>query len=482
MTNRVDVQYFSQTMLWGQPVHEQVMVAQDIIKLIPSDVVTILDAGCGNGAVTNDLSKSWDVLGCDISEAALKNVSAPSVVADLCNLPFNDACFDLVLASDVIEHLPDEIYRQALKELARLSKKYVLIAVPYREILEAAQVTCPACGCRYHAHLHQRIYTEDDLDGLLGAEFSTERMLLSGEHWKYSAPSLVSAYRELTGLDYPFENAVCPSCSTRRGSRTEEASALQIGRKIDALQAMQTFYDFEPLPYRSEIIALYCKDGQGGARISPEIPSKSDSVNQLEVACLPLLKDPINYPDREYSVITAGEEKLIFLKKSPKVIEIIKGSLAGLDFYSFINQCYFPAQKLTDNLYSIDRIAFGISGFLIKLKESTEDLVLQIVYQEFKSRDEILHVCFQELRASSQSMAKINEINELAESIEARRSELEIKLQTRDEDYKALQEKLDATNKIANELEIERVRLNNVIETLKNDKLKSNVNEERFDV
>ncbi|MVT28175.1 methyltransferase domain-containing protein [Acidovorax citrulli] len=89
MPDRVDVQYFSQAKLWGQPVHEQVMVARDLVRLIPDDVRTILDAGCGNGAVTNDIAESWSVVGCDISETALKNVAAPAVVADLCKLPLS---------------------------------------------------------------------------------------------------------------------------------------------------------------------------------------------------------------------------------------------------------------------------------------------------------------------------------------------------------------------------------------------------------
>lgn len=47
---------------------------------------------------------------------------------DIYNLPYKDNSFDLVLSAEVLEHLenPDE----ALDELKRVSKKYVILSVP----------------------------------------------------------------------------------------------------------------------------------------------------------------------------------------------------------------------------------------------------------------------------------------------------------------------------------------------------------------
>lgn len=158
MEDRADVRYFSQETLWKPPVAEQVAVADDLIALIPAEVRSILDAGCGNGTVTNRLADRWEVLGCDLSESALRHVRAPTMVVDLAAIPLPDKAYDLVLASDVIEHLPDAIYQQALHELSRVAGRYILIAVPHEELLEAAGVVCPGCGAGYHAHLHQRSY------------------------------------------------------------------------------------------------------------------------------------------------------------------------------------------------------------------------------------------------------------------------------------------------------------------------------------
>ena len=46
-------------------------------------------------------------------------------------LPLEDDSFDFVLASHVIEHIPDPI--AALKEWARVARRYVVLVVPHRD-------------------------------------------------------------------------------------------------------------------------------------------------------------------------------------------------------------------------------------------------------------------------------------------------------------------------------------------------------------
>jgi SAM-dependent methyltransferase len=53
------------------------------------------------------------------------------VVAPGDELPFSDGAFDFVLASHVIEHIPDPI--AALKEWARVARRYIVLVVPHRD-------------------------------------------------------------------------------------------------------------------------------------------------------------------------------------------------------------------------------------------------------------------------------------------------------------------------------------------------------------
>jgi SAM-dependent methyltransferase len=53
------------------------------------------------------------------------------IIAPGHELPLEDKSFDFVLASHVIEHIPDPI--AALKEWARVARKYIVLVVPHRD-------------------------------------------------------------------------------------------------------------------------------------------------------------------------------------------------------------------------------------------------------------------------------------------------------------------------------------------------------------
>jgi len=61
----------------------------------------------------------------DISHNALEHVKTEKVQGIIENLPFEDNSFDLVLCCEVLEHLPDDIYQYALKEIQRVSNEYI---------------------------------------------------------------------------------------------------------------------------------------------------------------------------------------------------------------------------------------------------------------------------------------------------------------------------------------------------------------------
>jgi SAM-dependent methyltransferase len=56
---------------------------------------------------------------------------AVDVVAEGDDLPFPDGAFDFVLASHVLEHLPDPI--RALREWQRVARRYLFVVLPHRD-------------------------------------------------------------------------------------------------------------------------------------------------------------------------------------------------------------------------------------------------------------------------------------------------------------------------------------------------------------
>lgn len=112
---------------------------QQVVDLTGSlEVQMILDAGCAEGFVSRHLQQQWGFRarfwGIDLDTDALVRGQALTHwmqrgCASILALPFADAQFDLVLCTEVLEHLPDPIL--ALRELRRVTRAYVLLSVPH---------------------------------------------------------------------------------------------------------------------------------------------------------------------------------------------------------------------------------------------------------------------------------------------------------------------------------------------------------------
>ena len=87
--------------------------------------------------------------------------------ADALNLPFDDGHFDRVIASEILEHVPDD--RTAIAEIARVTKPggRVAVTVPRRW----PERVCWALSDAYHEVEggHVRIYRRSDLVAALTA-------------------------------------------------------------------------------------------------------------------------------------------------------------------------------------------------------------------------------------------------------------------------------------------------------------------------
>ncbi len=88
----------------------------------------VLDAGCGTGGVLRwqaDLGGATTLAGVDIGAAAIELArqrvpEAELRVAPLVDLPFTDMSFDLVLTSDVLQHVHENDVHASLGELRRV--------------------------------------------------------------------------------------------------------------------------------------------------------------------------------------------------------------------------------------------------------------------------------------------------------------------------------------------------------------------------
>jgi len=99
-------------------------------------IETVLDVGCGEGFTLNKLKenkigKTYEGIDYSKEAIALGRKAYPDLhifEGNIYDLKYKDNSFDLVICSEVVEHLENP--QKALKELLRVSKKYVLLSVP----------------------------------------------------------------------------------------------------------------------------------------------------------------------------------------------------------------------------------------------------------------------------------------------------------------------------------------------------------------
>jgi SAM-dependent methyltransferase len=98
---------------------------------------TILDVGCGKGE-TMKLIKNlgcFSSVGVDISLPYVRTCQQDKVhdhyvFCDVRHLPFRPKSFDIVLASEIIEHLDKKDGEQFLEALERLARRQIIITAP----------------------------------------------------------------------------------------------------------------------------------------------------------------------------------------------------------------------------------------------------------------------------------------------------------------------------------------------------------------
>lgn len=97
----------------------------------------LLDAGCGDGVLLKTLTPldGFETYGVDYNplrvERAKKNAPKATVKqGDLRNLDFEDSFFDVIIMSQVLEHIPEDV--SVLKSLARILKRdgILILGVP----------------------------------------------------------------------------------------------------------------------------------------------------------------------------------------------------------------------------------------------------------------------------------------------------------------------------------------------------------------
>jgi len=161
------------------------MLTVDFTRLGIGPGTTVIDVGCGAGRHSYEAyRRGADVIAFDQNAEELAEVDtmlaamgaageappsakAQVVVGDALALPYADASFDAVIASEILEHIPDD--GTAIAELIRVLRPGGTLAVTVPRWLP--ERLCWLLSDEYHANEggHIRIYRSDELRNKLQA-------------------------------------------------------------------------------------------------------------------------------------------------------------------------------------------------------------------------------------------------------------------------------------------------------------------------
>ncbi|HXG24881.1 MAG TPA: class I SAM-dependent methyltransferase [Chthonomonadales bacterium] len=154
---------------------------QFLARQIPSGA-QVLNIGVGDGGLERILvAKGVRVSALDPSEKTIAWLGQELHLGDRArvgvsqSIPFHDDEFDVVIMTEVLEHLSDEVTRQTIKEIRRVLKPggRFLGTVPADENLTTNEVVCPHCGTKFHRWGHLQSFSTARLTSLLAGELSS---------------------------------------------------------------------------------------------------------------------------------------------------------------------------------------------------------------------------------------------------------------------------------------------------------------------
>jgi len=192
---------------------QQINRIKQTIDFLPSDITSVLDVGAGFGILLEELENRRGIkgVGVEITDAKIEYAQKRGVnmrKGNASQLDFSDNSFDVVVSCEVLEHLPYGVFEQALSEFVRVSRKYIVISVPFDE--HRVFVQCPYCGASVNPNYHMRKFDESSMSSLF-PHARLERTALIGQAVTIPLQRWLSRQKRTNWP--PF--LVCPVCGYR---------------------------------------------------------------------------------------------------------------------------------------------------------------------------------------------------------------------------------------------------------------------------
>ena len=161
---------------------------------------SVLEVGVGDGYLISGLArdKAVDCIGVDISEGNIRVCNKElgkanlrfEVIDESGIWPFADGQFDLVVMTEVLEHMPDKELSRSVAELRRVLRTggRAVISFPSNENLGDNECKCPGCGLVFHKVGHKQSWNRQKIKATF-AEFKV--LTLRERFWRWRGKSFM---------------------------------------------------------------------------------------------------------------------------------------------------------------------------------------------------------------------------------------------------------------------------------------------------
>ena len=173
----------------------EISLAENIIRALPfanAKGGKIIDIGCGEGYLLYKIHEKYpqaELYGLDLSQGRITKTKEHVPVSnllrgDVLSLPFPDNSFDIVVCSELLEHM--DAYKKVVDELVRISKKTIIITVPNE--LKLVSVMCPKCQTKHYLDEHVNFFTAKKLKEIFEKkqEIESKRVKIKKFHSIYT--------------------------------------------------------------------------------------------------------------------------------------------------------------------------------------------------------------------------------------------------------------------------------------------------------
>lgn len=118
---------------WAWDTRSRNVDVAQILRPFVDGETSVLDAGCGEYGLTAFVP-SRNIVGVDVIPSDAQVDGLRFVHGSIISLPFAERSFSVAASVDVLEHLPESVRGDAVKQLVKIADKVILIAFPSGKI------------------------------------------------------------------------------------------------------------------------------------------------------------------------------------------------------------------------------------------------------------------------------------------------------------------------------------------------------------